>query len=278
MNCRICVFLSAAAVCSIFAAPTCSAQGLILTLPEDGTGIEYEGTLMQETQTDLPDGKEVLSWSRELTIKSVGREDAEFRGEVQPCRWIEIKVVTGTAGASGIDAGPAGARIYKVLVPESKVLDAAVDENAVPNTVLPIVKGYRRLGEESVEEITSRGLVVYPTLCLLANYEEPAVVARSESVESVGGRETFDSRHLKGQTVRESPRSRSTNAGEFWVSQDVPFGLARWSVRVVREVKGSTEERSKFRHVSTVTADMKVRDVISSADDADHGPGDRRSG
>lgn len=267
MHCRIAVFLFVAAVCCFpAAAPSCG-QGLIFSLPEDGTGIEYEGTVVQEmVRAELPEGKKVLSWRRELTIKSVGREDADFRGEIQPCRWIEIKVVTGTAGASGIDTGPAGARIYKVLVPESRVSGAAADENSIPNSMLPIVKGFRRLGEDSVEEINSRGLVVYPTLCLLANYEDPDVVARSESVESVGGRESFDSRHLKGVAVRERSDSRSTNAGEFWVSQDVPFGLAGWSVRVTREIKGSTEPRSQFRQISMVTSDMKVRETFGSAE------------
>lgn len=267
MMCRISVCLFVAAVCCFpAAAPSCG-QGLIFSLPEDGTGIEYEGTVVQEmVRAELPEGKETLSWNRELTIKSVGREDAEFQGVMQPCRWIEIKVVTGKSEASGIDTGPAGARVYKVLVPESKVSDTAADEDSIPNAVLPIVKGYRRLGEESVEEISSRGLVVYPTLCLLANYPDPDVVARSETVESVGGREAYDSRHLKGITVRERTDSRSTNEGEFWVSRDVPFGLAGWSVRVIREVKGSTEERSGFRQVSTVTSDMKVRDTFGSAE------------
>lgn len=266
MNCRIQSVLFTAVVCLFAATPT-KGQGLVLSLPEDGKGIEYEGTVIQETiRPELDDGKETLTWSRELSIKSVGQEDAEYNGQVQPCRWIEIKVVTGTAEASGIDTGPVGARIYKVLVPESKVIDGAADAEAIPNSVLPIVKGWRRLGEEQVEEFNSSGLVVYPTICLLANYETPAVVASSESVESVDGRETFDSRHMKGQVVRERTESRSTNSGEFWVSRDLPFGLAGWSVKVVRETKGSTEERGRFRQVSTVTSDMKVREILQSAE------------
>ena len=246
---------------------SCYGQGLIFSLPEDGTGIEYEGEVIQETvRPELEDRKETLKWSRELSIKSVGREDAEYNGTVQPCRWIEIKVVTGTSEATGIDAGPVGARIYKVLVPEGKVIDAPVDAETIPNSVLPIVKGFRRLGEEQVEKINSRGLVVYPTLCLLANYETPDVVSLSETVDSIGGRESFESRHMKGETVRERPDSRSTNAGEFWVSRDVPFGLAGWSVKVTRESKGSTEERAKFREVSSVSSEMKVRELVRSAE------------
>lgn len=263
---RIHLVLFSAVICCLHVS-YCHAQGLISNLPEDGTGVEYEGEVVQEMErSELAEGRETLTWRRELTIKSVGREDAEFDGEVQPCRWIEIKVITGTAQASGIDAGPVGARIYKVLIPESKVIDAAADADGIPNSVLPIVRGFRRLGEEAVEKINSRGLVVYPTLCLLANYEAPTVVSRSEPFESVGGRESFDSRHMKGRTVRERSDSRSTNEAEFWVSADVPFGLAGWSVRVVRESKGSTEQRGTFKQVSSVACDMKVREIIRAVE------------
>ena len=267
MNCRICSVVFAIAAFSVVESPSCWAQGLIRSLPEDGSGVEYEGRVIQETvRPELEGGKKTVTWSHELSIKSVGREDAEYNGKVQPCRWIEIKVVTGTSEASGIDAGPAGGRIYKVLVPESRVIDASVDDEMIPNSVLPIVKGYRRFGEEQVEKISSRGLAVYPTLCLLANYEMPTVVSRSESIESIGGRQLFDSRHLKGEAVRERTDSRSTNVGEFWVSRDVPFGLAGWSVTVTQESKGSTEERAKFRHVSSVSSEMKVRDIVRAAE------------
>ncbi len=267
MYSRICSIVFFFVGCFFVGSISCSAQGLIFSLPEDGTGVEYEGKVTQETvRPELEDRKETLTWNRELSIKSVGREDVEYNGKIQPCRWIEIKVVTGTAEASGIDAGPAGARIYKVLVPESKVIDTSVDAEAIPNSVLPIVKGFRRLGEEQVEPIRSRGLVVYPTLCLLANYETPVLVSRSESIANIAGSESFDSRHMKGETVRERTDSRSTNVGEFWVSGDVPFGLAAWSVTVTRESKSSTEDRAKFRPVSSVTSDMRLRQIVRAAE------------
>jgi hypothetical protein len=227
--------------------PSASAQGLIFSLPEDGAGIEYEGKLIQETvRPELEDG----------------REDAEYNGEIQPCRWIEIKVITGKAGAAGIDAGLVGTRIYKILVPERKVIDSHVDAHSIPNSYLPIVRGYRRLGEERVESISSRGLAMYPTLCLLANYDSPEVISESASIESVSGRDSFDSRHMKGMFVRERRESRTTNTAEFWVSQDVPFGLAGWKVKVDNEVKGATADRSTFNRLTTVTCEMKVREIM----------------
>ena len=248
-------------------APTASAQGLLFSLPEDGMGVEYEGQLLLETiRPDLEDGREQLQWTRLLIIKSVGREESEYKGELQPCRWIEIKSVTGTTGAGGIDSGLVGARVYKILVPESRVISSAVDAIGIPNSVLPIVKGYRRLGEEAPETIRSEGLIVYPTVSLLANYADPEVVADSEEVGSVGGQDSFDAQHLKGRLIQERRDARSTNTAHYWISGEIPFGLAGWSVKVIREVKGSTDDRSTFRRVTTVSCDMKIRKILDSVE------------
>ena len=258
------VLFTATLLLSMVGTRPVQAQGLIFSLPEDGTGVEYQGTLVQENvRPDLPDGSEVLRWDRQLSIKSVGREDAEFEGVVQPCRWIEIKVVTGNRGEAGIDPGPVGARIYKVLVPESRVIDSSVDSGHIPNTVMPFVRGYRRLGEEPREDLTGRGLTVYPTLCLLANYNDPQTVAASDRIENASGQKTFDARRAKGIVVRERLDARSTNTGEFWVSGDVPFGLAGWKVTIKREAKATTAVRDEFQLVSTVTCEMKVNQLLS---------------
>jgi len=240
-----------------FGAPIASAQGLIFNLPEDGTAVEYEGTLTQATSADDPDP---LTWTCELSIKSVGREEAEFEGKVQPCRWIEIKTLTGKAGAAGIDPGPVGARIYKVLVPESKVIAEPVDAENIPNDMLPIVRGFRRLGEEAVKEITTPALRVYPTISLLTNYSNPDVIATNEVPETLMGSQ-ITAKRMKGQLVMERAESKSTNAGEFWVSTDVPFGLARWVVSVTREEKESTAPRSQFHVVNVVSVDMKLKRI-----------------
>ncbi len=244
-----------------------AAQGLLFYLPEDGTGVEYEGQVIQETlRPELEDGREELQWTRSLTIKSVGREDAEFEGTVQPCRWIEIKTVTGTAGAGGVDPGLVGMRIYRILVPEQEITDRSADDQGIPRIVLPIVRGFRRLGEESVEPIGSRGITFYPTLTLLAHYENPEVVSDAESVSSISGQDTFDAQHLRGRFVRERPDARSINTADYWISRDVPFGLAAWSVKVVRETKGSTDLRDSFEVVSTTTCNMKVREILDAVE------------
>ena len=232
------------------------AQGLIFNLPEDGTAVEYEGTLIQATG---PDDQEPLSWTCELSIKSVGSEDAEYEGKVQPCRWIEIKTLTGKAGAAGIDPGPVGARIYKVLVPESKINGEPVDADNIPNDMLPIVRGFRRFGEEAVKKIKTPSLEINPTITLLRNYDKPEVIATNSQPEVIQQGPPITAKHLKGKLVMERAESRSTNEGEYWVSKDVPFGLARWIVSVTREEKESTAPRSDFHVVNIVSVDMKLK-------------------
>lgn len=251
----------------ILQCPECAGQGLLFNLPEDGVGVEYQGTMTQENvRSDLADGKETLTWRRELTIKSVGREDAEFEGTTQPCRWIEIKVLIGTGGAAGIDPGPVGARIYKILVPESKIIADPVDSDSIPNHMLHIVRGFRRTGENRVVQIRSPALRIYPTISLLTNYDNVEIIANSDIPQTRDTSQSYSAKRMRGTMVMERQESRSTNVGEFWLSNDVPFGLARWEVKVTREEKESTATRDKFRPVSTVTSEMSVLRKIVDAE------------
>ncbi len=252
----------------IVAAPnTVYAQGLIWSIPEDGAGVEYEGTISYITvRTDIAEGTETIKKARELSIKSVGRKTVQIDGVDEVCRWIEIKVVTGTAGAAGIDPGPVGSRIYKILVPESKIIDTPVDADSIPNIVLPIVEGWRRSGEAGVRIINSKAISFYPTICQLAHYPQPQVVAASETVQVVAPNQTIKGKHLKGRLVMERRESRSTNDADFWVSDQVPFGLARWEGTVTREQKESTATRDKFLEVTTTTCEMSLRAVLKNAE------------
>ncbi len=257
------LFLCSVSVAAALSSSPASAQGLIFNLPQDGTGVEYEGEITYVTvRPDIAEGKETITKARELSIKSVGREDAEWNGQVQPCRWIEIKVNTGNAGEAGIDPGPVGSRIYKVLIPESKILSSATDSDSVPNIMLPIVKGYRRSGEAQVRPITAEAISFYPTICQLMNYPDPELVAANETPQTKAANMSFNAKHLKGKLVIERPESRSTNSADFWVTEEVPFGLARWEVTVTREQKESTTTRDNFQEVSTTTSTMSVRKLL----------------
>ncbi len=243
------------------------AQGLLFHLPEDGTGVEYEGTIVQETiRDDIKAGKETITKARMISIKSVGREDREFDGSVQPCRWIEIKVVTGDAGEAGINPGPVGSRIYKVLIPESKILATAADDSGVPNIMLPIVEGYRRSGEAEVVKIESQAISTYPTICQLMNYPEQNVISAASAPATKMTNAAFSAKHIKGSQVMESRDGRTTNEADFWVTTEVPFGLARWEVVVKREKKESAATRDDFTEFSTTKSVMSVRRILNNVE------------
>lgn len=239
-----------------------SAQSLLFSLPEDGKGVEYEGKIVQSSG---PDDPKPLEWAYELTIKSVGMEEAEFEGKVQPCRWIEIKTVTGKAGAAGIDPGPVGARIFKVLIPESKIIGEWQDQEGIPNDGLPLVKGFHRFGEEETKPFVTRYIRFCPTITLLTSYREPEVVASSDNVSSLQG-ESVIAKRMKGKFVMESAKVRSTNEAEYWVSDDVPFGLAQWTVTLTTAEKDSAAPVSEFKLATIKKVEMKLRRRTENAE------------
>ncbi|MEI7698661.1 MAG: hypothetical protein WCK86_02605 [Planctomycetia bacterium] len=262
MSRRAAAFLLFFALVSGFA-QTVRGQGLIFQLPEDGTAVEYEGTMTQGVSAD---DEAPLTWTSELSIKSVGREEAEFEGKKQPCRWIEIKTVTGKSGAAGVDPGPVGSRIYKVLVPESKVIGEPRDADGIANDMLPIVRGFRRLGEEGIEPIKTPSLRYYPTITLLTTYDNLEVVATNAVPEIILQGLQISAIHRRGRIVMESQKSRSTHEAEYWVSKDVPFGLARWVVTITTEEKELAAARSEFRTVIVKKLDMKLKRIRENAE------------
>lgn len=251
---------------------TASAQGLIWKLPEDGTWVEYEGEYSQidfrpnSAQGDL----KPEPWKRLLKISSVGQEMAEYNGKMQQCRWIELDVVTGRLNAGVIDPGPAGSRIYKVLVPESKVISNTTDQDGIPVSIIPIVKGYRKIGEGDVKLIPldkdskSGVLQIYPVISLLRHYKT-LDSASDQPVDAEIGIPDVTAKRSSSIYKMESLFNRSTHTAAIWRSDDVPFGLARWEVKVLREEKGSTEPRTAFNKVSEFSIKMKARETGSDA-------------
>ena len=240
------------------------ASGLIWNLPADGSWIRYEGTYKQQKiRPEAADGNLDYEWIRQITIKSVGKADAEFEGRSQACRWIEIKSVTGKRSEAGIDAGPAGSRIYKVLVPESKVLGTHVDRNGIQVSMLPIVKGYRRYGEGRVAKITAKALQISPTISLVSHYKTMETVNPAATANVPGG--DFEAKQISAQSKMERETSRSTNRAELWVSNEVPFGLVKWKVTVDRQVKDLTDSRAEFRETSKAVVEMAAAEIGDSA-------------
>ncbi len=240
------------------------AQGLIWSLPADGTQVRFEGTVRQVIyRPQNLNGDLELEWIRHLTIKSVGRESAEYDGREVSCRWIEIKATTGTS-AGGLVPGPVGERIYKVLIPEESVIGVTHDDKNIPVSFLPIVKGYKKIGEAPTMEIQGNLLQVYPLLTMLPHYRtlEQANALGEDPGIRLG---PVTAKQLRGQKVMESRSSRSTSESQLWLSDDVPFGIAKWTIRQSREKKGNSETRDNFSIYSATNVEMEAHEVTNDA-------------
>jgi hypothetical protein len=239
-----------------WAAPA-SAQMLIWSLPEDeGAWIRFEGTYKQtRARPNSNAGDEVLEWRSELTISSLGRENAALSegGEEVPCRWVEFKTDTKPAGIDK-KAGPADQYVYKVLIPEHRVIGKTVDDDAIPVTFLPIVKGFRRVGLRDVEPVTEKALAVYPTVALVTYYPDLKAEGDGEQLQ-VGGN-SVEAKLFKGNRIVRRNTSRSTNSASLWRSNDVPFGLVRYQVSLTSEQKDVSANDAEFQRTSLVEVDM----------------------
>jgi hypothetical protein len=232
-----------------------SAQGLLWSLPPDGTLIRYAGDY-QQTDLQVGTGNEnvVSTWSRELTIKSVGRVEETINGKPTPCRWIEFKLIDGKKNPDLIP-GPAGARLYKVLIPEDAVTGRIYNENQIHNAMIPIVRGYRQLGPRDVEELTSGVLQVYPTLTLLMHYQ-------SMTSEGMSDPESSAAVSAEKFTAQETIGNRTTkveNTATLWRNDDVPFGLVKWTVKQSRYTKAELESVDDFVKISEINVTMTAQ-------------------
>lgn len=251
--------LSLAFVASLLCARGAEAQGILWSLPEDGSWVRFEGTLQQtEIRPEAAEGNLVIQWLRHVTVKSVGKENAEFNGETVPCRWIEIKVVTGKESEKGLDAGPVGTRIVKALIPESRISGKTLYGDNIPVAFIPVVKGYRKLGEQPVQPIESNVLNIYPLLSPLMYYRKlEAGEGEEDPMVKIPG--VTAAAKFTGQMTVESPTTRTENTGEFWASENVPFGLAKWKVKEVRSGKDRAQSREDFKPMSEVTVEMSAQ-------------------
>ena len=158
-----------------------------------------------------------------------------------------------------------GVRIYKVLVPESRISDTridsqgrVVDSKQIPAYYIPIVKGYRKIGDQAVQPITSRVLQIYPSISLLKHYRTLELANSSEDVDLVLNQQqnVVSAKKYTGVHRREGPTTRSQNEGQLWRTDELPFGLAKWTVKVVREEKDNVAPRSAFQLVTEVNVEM----------------------
>jgi hypothetical protein len=263
------MLLVAACFCSI-GVKDAAAQNLIVSLPEqDGAWIRLEGSYVERKARPKATGGEgdlEVAWRSDLTIKSVGKEDAEFGGKSVPCRWVEFKVefkptkATATEGAT--PPAPLGNRLYKVLLPESAVTGRHVDEGGLPVTFLPIVKGWRKIGDRDAEQVKESALIVYPMISLLTHYPNLQTDGAPGSVDVTLG--SFEAQAWKGSRTLSNATVRSVNEGSIWTSDKVPFGTIKVAVKVQRFEKDATAPEDTFKLMSEVSSELAA--VESGAD------------
>jgi hypothetical protein len=197
---------------------------------------------------------------------------ADYQGKNVPCRWIEIKTQTGRASESGLNTGPVGTRIYKVLVPEHRVIgkidkDGRVqDQDTIPVSFLPIVKGWRKVSDmqNGTKPIKAKVLQIYPTISLVRHYETFSPESNQAEDPDVGVEGVLATR-FKGSIEIESPTSQSKHEADIWRTKDIPFGLARWKVKISIKKKPQADARSSFVLASTINVDMKAQEVGTDA-------------
>lgn len=267
---RFTAFLFASLICTAWA----PAQGLVWSVPDvEGRWIRYEGNYTQViSRPNDPTGDLTLTWTRHLTIKALQAEEAVFEGETVSCRWLEFKVITGPVKEGIIDAGPGGIRLYKVLVPvnaahqvqiaeDGSVLDAQL----VLATHVPIVQGYRKIGNESAAPMQASVFQVFPSLTLVQHYRQLTTVG-AEDVTVLD--QSIATTHLKGELVTEDSFTRSTAVADLWRTDAelIPFGLAKWQAVLTVESKDSTQDRSGFSRLSEVTEEMTAAEVGDAAE------------
>jgi hypothetical protein len=242
------------------------AQILIWSLPkEEGGWVRFEGVYRQtQARPESNAGDEQLEWRTELMISSVGKADAMFQGSQAACRWVEFKTVT-KANDLEKQPGPGGVYWYKVLIPESRVIGKVADDDGIPVTFLPIVRGYRKVGARAAEPVSEQALAVYPTIAPVTYYPNlKAEGTEPTELQLPLSNTPVPARVFKGSRVFETKLMRSTNSGVLWLSDAVPFGLAKLQVSVTRDEKGLTASVDAFRRKSLVEVELSA--VAQGAD------------
>ncbi|MEM9700890.1 MAG: hypothetical protein AAF907_00435 [Planctomycetota bacterium] len=238
------------------------AGGLVWTLPEPGTVVRHEGSYVQ-TLTDRENQLTTVERRRQIIVRALEAETATVDGEQVPARWLEIVSEVGTPGERGLETGPAGRVLFKVLVPESGVTGVVANDKGIPEAFLPVLRGWKQVGNlEPVEFGPS--LRAYPSLTLLKEYEPGELTNDgNDSADTPAG--SFDGTRYRAKVVEESERARVTNEANFLISPDVPFGPVEWEVTLTREEKDLSEPRAEYRESSKTVVRMSVHEI---ADDA----------
>ena len=258
---------SLAAAAAVLAAgsvgvPHAAAGGLVWNLPPEGSEVRYEGTLTQ-TLVGRDNQTTQIDRLRRVTVRSLEAATGTLDGRDVPGRWLEFVTETGTPGERGLDPGPAGRVIYKILVPEAAVTGEMRDADGIPYAFLPVMRGWRQIGDGEPAEI-GPAFRAYPTVCLLTEFEPDEILEQAAgSADVPAGR--FEGTRYRAKLVEESRTARVTHEASWLVSPDVPFGPAQWTATVTRETKDALADRSEFAAASTTVSEMELVETAADA-------------
>jgi hypothetical protein len=243
-------------------------QGVVWKLPEPGAWVRYEGDYTQTEarpndplNQDLPIGP----WRRHLTVKALDRVQDTYAGVQVEAQWLEFLVETGLEKDGMLVTGPGGRRLYKILVPVEETADriggpkdgAFADSDGILTAFLPMIRGYRQIGDGAVEPLPAGMFSWYPNVTLLAPYRGAEVVAENENPEvSLPG--VSAATHYRAELTMETLGQRVVNQADMWAADAAPFGLVRWEVTVSRQAKPDSAARDAFRQVSQYGVKMKA--------------------
>jgi len=122
-----------------------------------------------------------------------------------------------------------------------------------------------------VKPIASGILQVYPLITFIPhlrsmNQAEGTVDPQVQlgPVESV---------QLSGLEKVESRTTRTTTEVTLWRSKNVPFGLAKWEIKVQRERKDINDPRTSFQAASSIEIKMQADRVDEQAESELAAPG-----
>lgn len=268
---QVCLRLVCGALLMAVGSAAVQAQGLLWRLPkEEGKWIRFEGTYKQTVhRPNNAEGDLNVEWTKHITLKSLTKEEVEWRGTKQTGWWIEIKAVTGQVKEGIIDAGPGGLQIYKILVPEGAI-QGKVNEEVAPGrevyvSYIPITKGFRKTGEEAAQPIASGNFDLYPVVSQLRHYRDLESTG-DETIQTPLGDAAGSI--WKGTGTSENRTQRINTTAEIGRTDDPKFlfGVAKWTATVATDTKTSTAPRSEFQPRIEIAEQMSAIEAGEGAE------------
>ena len=207
----------------ILAIPSLSAgDGLIFKLPDDGSWVQYSGTLSAEFKSGNTEAWTSVAGSHDVLVSSVGKLDRAGHA----CRWIELSYRSRLDGQDEL----VGDHDLRVLVPEK---DLARGSDSLSHAILTfwnpkeadeeglkVEPGFDRFAYER-----DRFLICFPPPLVEVKQLPPETIETPittyDDCEVVSGKVHFD------RPTRDMGRWEVTTRWKIALHKDAPFGVVR---------------------------------------------------